>query len=334
MITWIVADTLNGTPLPKQIGGKKIWPLKIVGTGLTGKQKVGNITYITLSDFVAPPTAPVACFDAVPLSGTAPLAVRFTDHSTGTGPLTYAWDFNNDGITDNTTQSPLYTYTSAGTYTVNLTVTNSAGSDSEVRTGYIAVQGDNDGIPDTEEQGPGGTDPAYDGNGDGTPDSEQGNVASFHTTTGEYVTLVIPGGMHLADVHAVDNPSPADTPVYLEMPFGFIDFTINGITPGGSATVQLYLPKGTTVDTYYKYGKTPDNAIPHWYEFLFDCTTGAEINENIITLHFVDGIRGDNDTTANGIIIDPSGPGIDSRTPPTAAFTAIRPRSGTLLVQF
>ena len=58
--TWIVADTLNGTPLPKKISGKNIWPLKIVGTGLTGKQKVGNITHITLSDFVAPPTAPVA----------------------------------------------------------------------------------------------------------------------------------------------------------------------------------------------------------------------------------------------------------------------------------
>ncbi len=86
--------------------------------------------------------------------------------------------------------------------------------------------------------------------------------------------------------------------------------------------MQALPTKGTTVDTYYPSGKTPDNAIPHWYEFLFDGTTGAEINENIITLHFVDGIRGDNDTTANGIIIDPSGPGIDSRTSPTAAFTA------------
>ncbi len=147
--------------------------------------------------------------------------------------------------------------------------------------------------------------------------------------------LLVSGGMHLTDVQAVDNPSPADTPVYLEMPFGFIDFAINGITPGGAVTVQLYLPKGTTVDTYYKYGKTPDNAIPHWYEFLFDGTTGAEINENIITLHFVDGNRGDNDITANGIIIDPSGPGIDSRTPPTAGFSA-DPVSGAapLLVQF
>jgi hypothetical protein len=63
---------------------------------------------------------------------------------------------------------------------------------------------------------------------------------------------------------------------------------------------------------------TPDNDIPHWYEFLFDGTTGAEINENIITLHFVDGSRGDNDITTNGIIIDPSGPGIDIRIPPVA----------------
>ena len=137
--TWIVADTLNGTPLPKQISGKNNWPLKIVGTGLSGSKKVGNITQIVISDFVTPPAAPIAGFIAVPLTGTAPLNVQFTDQSTGTGPLTYAWDFDNDGITDNTTQSPLYTYTSAGTYTVNLTVTNSVGADSEVKTGYISV---------------------------------------------------------------------------------------------------------------------------------------------------------------------------------------------------
>ena len=72
-------------------------------------------------------------------SGTAPLSVQFTDQSTGTPPLTYAWDFNNDGITDNTTQSPTYTYTTAGNYTVNLTVSNVVGSDSELKVGYINV---------------------------------------------------------------------------------------------------------------------------------------------------------------------------------------------------
>jgi PKD domain len=182
----------------------------------------------------------------------------------------------------------------------------------------VPADTDNDSILDAEEQGPAGTDPTFDGNSDGTPDSQQGNVASFHTTTNDYITLASLGGMPLADVQAVNNPSPADTPKYLEMPFGFVEFAITDVTPGGAATVQLYLPAGTTVNTYYKWGKTPDNAIPHWYEFLFDGATGAEINENVITLHFVDGSRGDNDITVNGIIIDPSGPGIDMRTPPVA----------------
>ena len=128
---FIVADSLNGVPLPKLDGTKKVWPLKIVGSAPTSGQKVGNISQITLSDFVTPPTPPVAGYTAVPLSGTAPLEVQFTGQLTGTGPFTYAWDFDNDGITDNTTQSPSYSYATAGTYTVNLTVTGPGGSDYE-----------------------------------------------------------------------------------------------------------------------------------------------------------------------------------------------------------
>ena len=61
-------------------------------------------------------------------SGTAPLAVKFTDASTGTLPRTYAWDFDNNGVTDSTLQNPTYTYSAAGTYTANLTVSNTAGT--------------------------------------------------------------------------------------------------------------------------------------------------------------------------------------------------------------
>ena len=53
--------------------------------------------------------------------------------------MTYAWDFNNDGITDNTTQKPTYTYNVAGVYSVNLTVTNTAGFNSLFRLNYITV---------------------------------------------------------------------------------------------------------------------------------------------------------------------------------------------------
>ncbi|MCK9306535.1 MAG: DUF3344 domain-containing protein [Methanoculleus sp.] len=82
--------------------------------------------------------APVANFTANVTSGDAPLAVQFTDTSTGS-PTAWAWDFENDGIIDSTEQNATHTYTAAGTYAVNLTATNAAGSDSEVKTGYITV---------------------------------------------------------------------------------------------------------------------------------------------------------------------------------------------------
>ena len=46
------------------------------------------------------------------------------DHSTPGGSITsWAWDFNNDGVTDATTQNPNYTFPAVGTYPVKLTVT-------------------------------------------------------------------------------------------------------------------------------------------------------------------------------------------------------------------
>ena len=67
------------------------------------------------------------------------------------------------------------------------------------------------------------------------------------------------------------------------------------------------------MSTYYKYGPTPDNPTPHWYEFTYDDETGAEINGNIITLYFVDGLRGDDDIMPNGTIVEPGGPGITKK---------------------
>ena len=79
---------------------------------------------------------PVANFAGTPTSGAAPLAVAFTDSSTGS-PASWSWNFG-DGITS-TVKNPSHTYTSAGTYTVALNATNSAGSNTITRTGYITV---------------------------------------------------------------------------------------------------------------------------------------------------------------------------------------------------
>ena len=172
---------------------------------------------------------------------------------------------------------------------------------------------DDDDVPNYEEQGPNGNDPAYDGNNDGIPDCEQGDVASCHTHDGEYyVTLASPDP--ISDFDVIDNPSPADSPSGLTFQYGFFEFTADGLGPGDDAIITIYLPSGASPASYYKYGPTPGDPSDHWYEFLFDGQTGAEINGNVITLHLVDGQRGDDDLTANGTISDPGGPGSASTT--------------------
>ena len=175
---------------------------------------------------------------------------------------------------------------------------------------------DNDGVDDTEEMGPEGVDANYDGNDDGIPDSQQDNVASRHTHDGQhYVTLASPDGTQISSVSAVDNPSPGDAPQGQAFPYGFFHFMVTGLPVNGSTTVTLYLPSGENPTTYYKYGPTPGNNTPHWYEFLYDGQTGAEINGNMIALHFIDGQRGDHDLMANGIIVEPGAPSLFLTTP-------------------
>ena len=79
---------------------------------------------------------PVAAFSANKTSLIEGESVQFTDQSTNE-PTGWQWDFG-DGSTS-TSQNPSHTYTTAGTYEVSLTVTNTTGSDSETKSGYITV---------------------------------------------------------------------------------------------------------------------------------------------------------------------------------------------------
>ena len=82
--------------------------------------------------------APLADFTATPTSGTAPLSVQFTDASTSA--TTWNWSYSNQtGIWNvfSTSQNPSYTF-AAGVYDINLSITNSLGTNTKTKTGYIA----------------------------------------------------------------------------------------------------------------------------------------------------------------------------------------------------
>lgn len=85
---------------------------------------------------------PVVDFIYLPVQGNIPLLVTFTDLSTG-DPTSWAWDFGDGGSSN--LQDPTHTYTSPGTYTVRLTVRNSAGT--STATGSPAIMASAPTIP-------------------------------------------------------------------------------------------------------------------------------------------------------------------------------------------
>ena len=96
----------------------------------------GSDTTTSTNSITGSASAPVADFTGTPTSGYSPLTVQFNDTSTGS-PTSWSWNFG-DGSTS-TLQNPSHEYTSPGTYTVSLTVTNGAGSDMETKPGYVTV---------------------------------------------------------------------------------------------------------------------------------------------------------------------------------------------------
>jgi len=83
-------------------------------------------------------TTPSAMFSANQINGSIPLQVTFTDQSIG-DITSWSWDFDNNGTEDSTEQNPSYTYSTAGIYTVRLTVSGPGVSDTKIRTDYITV---------------------------------------------------------------------------------------------------------------------------------------------------------------------------------------------------
>ncbi len=110
--------------------------LKIVAAG--GSEEWGTGSLVENISLMASDSLsdPVSLFDGNPLFGNAPLNVSFTDTSTGS-PTSWNWSFGDGGIS--TLQNPSHVYTMAGTYTVSLTATNAAGSNTTVRSGYVNV---------------------------------------------------------------------------------------------------------------------------------------------------------------------------------------------------
>ncbi len=101
--------------------------LEIVIIDINAEVRIFGSTLAMTGSGPGPDDPPVAGFTADPYSGTAPLLVQFTDTSIGVID-SWSWDLG-DGSPASTAENPSHTFVNPGTYTVTLTVANSAGSD-------------------------------------------------------------------------------------------------------------------------------------------------------------------------------------------------------------
>ncbi len=189
---------------------------------------------------------------------------------------------------------------------------------------------DDDGMPDLEEAGPEGDNLVYDGNSDGTPDGEQPDVSSFFNfDRSTYITLEDLDGRPLKGIRVVEFPEEDEDggggggsrTICFPYDGGLVcyangwvgwGYASSGKSKSTSSTEQiaafgtssrLYFPAGTHPDLYTMYGPTPKIPYDHYFDFAYDGKTGAIIKGDTVTLHFIDGQRGDADLTANGEIV-------------------------------
>ncbi len=105
------------------------------------RDAAGNTATKTKTNYITTFAKPTVIFTATPLTGCFNLPVQFTETSNpGSGTITnWSWDFG-DGTAPSNAQNPTHIYTTASTFNVTLTVTNSNGcSNSLTKTGYIVV---------------------------------------------------------------------------------------------------------------------------------------------------------------------------------------------------
>jgi len=132
--SWTFGDGGTSTAHnPSHVYAVGTYTVSLTAANQYGSDGETKPNYITASSGGVPPAAD---FVGSPLSGVPPLAVGFTDMSTGS-PTSWSWTFGDGGTS--TAQNPSHTYNATGQYTVALTATNQYGSNTNTKPNYITV---------------------------------------------------------------------------------------------------------------------------------------------------------------------------------------------------
>jgi hypothetical protein len=111
----------------------------------------------------------------------------------------------------------------------------------------------------------------------------------------------------IEDLAAISPDDMPEVPESLNPVYGFFSFEITGVSSGESVNIPLAFPENVPAGTeYWKYGPTPEDSTPHWYQIPVSDDDG----DRIIVITLTDGGIGDDDRVANGVIVDGGGPSL------------------------
>jgi PKD repeat protein len=222
-----------------------VYTVSLTVTGPGGSDTRTRLDYISVGAAV-----PVADFDGVPTSGTAPLNVTFSDTSIGT-ITTWSWNFGDGGTSS--LQDPSHVYSAAGSYTVSLTVTGPGGADTATKLDYVVV-----------------TEPAPVADFSGTPtsgtaplsvafsDASTGAVSSWAWDFGDGATSTLQSPSHIYTVVGTYS----------------VSLTVTG--PGGSDTMaRLSYIDVTEPAPVADFSGTPTSGTSPLTVVFSDASTGA-----------------------------------------------------------
>lgn len=176
-------------------------------------------------------------------------------------------------------------------------------------------QGDTDGVDSTTELGAANF---GDGNGDGIDDYLQSNVTSLpNSVTGGYNTIASTGCNELSNVSTKAESQLSASDTAYDYPVGLFNFSVNCLSPGGTANITIYYDKVYDTSTW-KARKFINNAYSDIPGAVFGTAVTGGTSVTTLSYSVTDGSALDADGVVNGVIVDPVGPGVNSASAPVA----------------
>ena len=138
---WVFGDGGTSTQKNPQhiftaVSAPTTYTVQLIATSPFGVSTSIQTNYISVTQ-----PAPIAGFNANPLSGYGPLTVNFTDNSSGT-PTSWVWNFGDGGTSNSEDPQHIYaTVEAPTTYTVRLIVSNVFGANTSTRNIFVTEPG-------------------------------------------------------------------------------------------------------------------------------------------------------------------------------------------------